>query len=414
MTQGLHITSKFEKLCKLQSSVSGLISYSVYDDKLRKKIIQFTLKQPSSPQAHNASLLMLEFISLLSTEDNDTKSIMIPVAADALLDEQAIDYLQNQQGLILALSFTAAESDLLNHLANLKRDYQLKYCISYPDLQLIQQTEILKFDYLAVNMQSATAQQLTEVEAQAKRIKATLLFEGIANEAEFETVRQLHAALFQGSYFNHNIKKVPQDSINNLDTVTNLLALVNQPNTQYNDLSKILSTEPALVTKLLRLLNSASMKITKEVTGLQHALMLLGLDRLKAFLSLIIIHQSNPFPSDLISHSIMRAYMCEKLSARLSMNVDSGYFVGLMSSLDQIFNIPMSEILSGLHLCPECSNAILHYEGKLGQTLKSVIEFLNGDWEQLRNSGELESCLSIYIEAMEDTLTLESLLNKHL
>jgi HD-like signal output (HDOD) protein len=64
-------------------------------------------------------------------------------------------------------------------------------------------------------------------------------------------------------------------------TVTKVLEICNRPNTSPNDLNRIVSLDPVLTGRVLRLINSAYYALPNQVTSLTRAIIMLGLNTVK-------------------------------------------------------------------------------------------------------------------------------------
>ena len=66
--------------------------------------------------------------------------------------------------------------------------------------------------------------------------------------------------------------------------VTRFLEVMQDPNFDYNDLSKVLAADPGTVSEILRLCNSALFGVARKVVSLRQALTLLGPKRTRSLL----------------------------------------------------------------------------------------------------------------------------------
>ena len=64
-------------------------------------------------------------------------------------------------------------------------------------------------------------------------------------------------------------------------TVTKVMEVCNRPATSSHDLNRVISLDPVLTGKVLKLINSAFYSLGREVTSLTHAIILLGINTIK-------------------------------------------------------------------------------------------------------------------------------------
>lgn len=88
-------------------------------------------------------------------------------------------------------------------------------------------------------------------------------------------------------------------------TVQKILNMLNDPNTRLSDLSHIISLDPSISFKLLRLVNSAYYGLGQKVTSIEHAVVLLGTKVVRNLvLTATIFTQLGGKAKNLILHSI--------------------------------------------------------------------------------------------------------------
>ncbi len=95
--------------------------------------------------------------------------------------------------------------------------------------------------------------------------------------------------------------------------------------------------------------------------------------------------------------------MCEQIAAVAGLPSEPDPFlVGLLSVLDALLDMPMSEILDELPLHPEIKDALLLSPSPLGWVYSLVLAYERADWQRVRNLASLlkvpESELAVYYE----------------
>ena len=130
-------------------------------------------------------------------------------------------------------------------------------------------------------------------------------------------------------------------------------------------LEGILKRDPTLAFRLLRYLNSPGFGLSVEVTSFNHALMLLGPQRLKRWLALLLASSSkDPNARPLLFGAMRRGLLLETLAGDSD---DSGmrgeiYICGIFSLLDRLLQQPMASLLQSVPM-PERVNLALRGEG---------------------------------------------------
>jgi EAL and modified HD-GYP domain-containing signal transduction protein len=116
-------------------------------------------------------------------------------------------------------------------------------------------------------------------------------------------------------------------------------------------LEPILTRDPALAFRLMRYLNSPAFGLSVEVTSLGHALMLLGHERLKRWLALLLASASKDANArPLLYAAVRRALVMEELGRPQRDSAVAGemFLCGLFSLLDRLLAQPMDELLASL------------------------------------------------------------------
>lgn len=170
-----------------------------------------------------------------------------------------------------------------------------------------------------------------------------------------------------------------------LDLVRKLM----DPDSSIDDIARTLSLDIAMTYKLLRYINSASFPNRSQVDTIQEALMLVGIDAVRNWASMVVISEmSSEASEEMVITALVRARMCEQIGLQTKNKTASQMFVvGLFSLLDSLLHRPMVDILDELSLVSAIRFALLDYEGELGRILKEVVLYEKGAWQELAAEG---------------------------
>ncbi|WP_051304982.1 HDOD domain-containing protein [Chitinilyticum litopenaei] len=140
------------------------------------------------------------------------------------------------------------------------------------------------------------------------------------------------------------------------------------------ELEAAFAQAPSLTVRLLKLVNSVGIGSRVEITGIRHAITLLGRRQLQRWLQLLLYAEQ--FADDgeeqaLMIGAALRAKRLENWAARnwVDHAPDSAFLVGMLSLLDRLFGQPLADLLADLPLQPALRAALLAGEGELGQAL---------------------------------------------
>ncbi|KZZ08994.1 diguanylate phosphodiesterase, partial [Oleiphilus sp. HI0078] len=226
-----------------------------------------------------------------------------------------------------------------------------------------------------------------ELQATIKNLKqhdVTLLAEKIETPEQFKRCHELGCDLFQGYFLSKpeiiKGKKIAAGKM----TIINLISEIQAPEIDMDGLTSIISRDPALSFKLLKLINSAAFKRSNTIDSIHKAVTLLGIDKIKSWASLLALSKLDDKPEALHYMALVRALMCERLSEYIEPSLkDQFYTVGLLSCLDAFFDQSLSDIVSHISLAPGINDALTLLKGNAGLALSTTIAFEQSEWQKL-------------------------------
>lgn len=220
-----------------------------------------------------------------------------------------------------------------------------------------------------------------------KTFKGKLLAEKIETQEEYEYCRELGFEYFQG-YFLEKPKIVKGQKLpSNKLAILQLLAKLQDPDVKIEDLEKLVANDASLSFKLIRYVNSPVYNTGQNITSIKQVLLLLGLENLKQWVTLIVISGIDDKPSDLIRISLIRAKMCVDLAERAKQeNPHEFLFIGLFSILNAMLDQELDVILKSIPIKRSVKEALLEHKGVGGRILKSVIAYEHGDLAALKKT----------------------------
>ncbi len=133
-----------------------------------------------------------------------------------------------------------------------------------------------------------------------------------------------------------------------LQTVVELIRQVDAEESA-EKLENTLKRDPSLGFKVLRYINSAAFGLSVEVSSFRHALMLLGYQRLKRWLALLLATASKePNMRAAMFASVRRGLLMEELARSSGGDAEMRnelFICGVFSLLDRLFQQPLAELL---------------------------------------------------------------------
>lgn len=276
-------------------------------------------------------------------------------------------------------------------------------------IPLIEIADIIKVDVL-----NQTEAEILEQIIPLKEYKGKLLAEKIDNKNQFNSCMVLGFDYFQGFFLNKPDNMKGQALTENRAQVLRVLGELNQEDLSVEKLEEIILQIPRLCYRILRISNSVYYYSGKKNTSLTGAIYRLGLRRIRNWTNVLLLaSDADTFP-DLLERTLIRAKLCESLAIAIKYyKPHEAYTAGIFSMLDVMLNEPMDSLLAKIELDDNLNQALLCYEGKLGQLLKYTIDYEQANFSALENSPfEQHELTDFYIKAIEYANTMIGIWNK--
>ena len=273
--------------------------------------------------------------------------------------------------------------------------------------ELFKIVNIIKIDFKKSELSEINA----IVKYLSKNNKKTLV-KNINSLDEFDECRKIGIDYYQGLFIWQPQKNIAKKISSSKIVILRLLSRLHDPKIEFKEMAELIKSDTTLSYKLLRLINSAYYAIPKRIESIPQALTLIGMIRIKNWASLLLLSSVTDKPSYLIFTALERAKMCEILANTHDVTKkDIAFLIGLFSVLDSIFDLPLRDVLSTLPLTKEIQNALLYYEGEMGEILLSVISYQKGEWAKVFNGGfNPEVIRNAFIESLDYVSSLSAIL----
>lgn len=193
--------------------------------------------------------------------------------------------------------------------------------------------------------------------------------------------------LFQGNFFRSPDLLVARRMSVELAEVVRLHNLL-LDETEEEDLVRVLRSAPGLAYRLLRMA-STSWPGGTSIGSIEGALRLVGRDLLRRWLSILLVSSAagtGGVGEQLAAEALFRARFLELLAGEDGASAGSFYLTGLVSGLDALLGMPMSDVLSLIDLPEEVREALGARAGRLGEMLDLVEAYEGADWARVTNA----------------------------
>ncbi|WP_438971048.1 EAL and HDOD domain-containing protein [Methylophaga sp.] len=239
---------------------------------------------------------------------------------------------------------------------------------------------------LLIDLQQFKPQDLDKQMPQWRQAHQILCATNVNAAAQYKFCMKNDLDLLQGMFYTLPDAKDNQKVAPSAQTLMELLVKLQEPNVEPEELADTINQDVTLSYKLLRLINSAFFGLPREVSNTKQAVMMLGLNKVKTWASLLCLSGMDDKPNELRSVAMIRARMCELLAKYYKGQSDTFFAVGLFSTLDALMDRPLAEIVEKLPLSPELKIALTEHQGPAGFALQDALHYERGQWEELENS----------------------------
>ncbi len=287
--------------------------------------------------------------------------------------------------------------DAVNEIKNRGYLLALDDFVFSPELMpLIKMADIIKIDF-----RLTPKEEIIKLIAEFKKMEINVLFlaEKIETNEEFNDALEMGFSFFQGYFFcRPEIIKGREISTSQV-TLLQIMAEVSNDDFDFTKIESLVERDVNLSFKLLKYINSAYFKGKREIAKIRDAIVMLGADELRRFISLIAMSQLNSSkPDALIFTSAFRARFCDLAAHALKISISgSEYFtIGMFSMIDAILDQPMEKIMEQLPLSPVIKSALVEKKGTAAEILRLSEIYELADWK-----GVSDLCLSIGISEDE-------------
>ncbi|GJL73928.1 EAL and HDOD domain-containing protein [Nitrosomonas sp.] len=255
---------------------------------------------------------------------------------------------------------------------------------------LLSIVNVVKIDILALEKEA-----LVSIVNRLKCWPVLLLAEKVNSSEQAKQCMELGFEMFQGYYFAKpeilSGKRADPAKL----SLLNLLTL-SMSDCDVADIEQELKHQPGLSYNLMRMVNSTASGVSKNINSIKQAVMILGRRQLQRWIQLLLYAADNKHEkaSDaMLKMAATRGKMMELIAAldrpHDKSHQDRAFMVGILSLLDALLGIEMTEITEKLSIPPEISQALLYRNGRLGQGLKLI---------EANEKGEVVSVKSILDE----------------
>jgi len=313
---------------------------------------------------------------------DQTKRIFINFTEQLLL-EGAPRALPPSVTVIEILEDITYSSAVFEELIKLKQEGYLiavdDFSTDYQPSRFLDIADIIKVDVLRRNRN-----EITHLFNLIKNKNALKLAEKVDNQRGYAFMLELGFDLFQGFFFARPENLVCKTIKSSQATKIRILAALQSADLELEDIVKLVTSDPSITYRLLRLLNSAAFGFSMKIESIQHAVALLGATRMRYWLHMIVLSDiaSRDKPIELFRLALNRGKILEELASKGMMaenKPETAFLFGMLSLLDVMLDMPFPIIFKDLPLTDSFKEGYTSSTAALALYLRLLQAFENND-----------------------------------
>ena len=372
---------------------SLLVRQPIFNENLKVVSYQLCYEQDLEPgnavlvDGPSAASILLTTYASLSQDGNIRKvPLFLPFSAE-LLTETELPHLPKRNMLIEIPSTTKVTRGLLISLLSLRQEgYRIVldgFALQKHLFPLLRYVHIIKVD-----MARTPKSKLVAMLKVLRKLKGTLLAQNIDSFDTLQLCKKAGFKLFQGNFISKPITVLNDHVSTKSAALLQLIQALQNPEVEAEEIESLVILDPILSFKMLRVINSAAYNLPNKIDSLQQAIVLLGIDQIRSWATIIMLSNQEGKPEEWSRNLIARARMCELLAELNNVpKPETGFLVGMLSLLDLLLEARIEVILEQVDVEQEIKDAVLRYRGPYGKILQAVISFEKGDWSAVKRSG---------------------------
>lgn len=356
-----------------------VVAYELLYRDSKENVYHMNLNESSA----TSILLLNTYLNFGINLLTDNKRGFINFGPELIL-EDVPHLLSPNQVVIELLETVKPDRHLLDKIHYLKREGYIialdDYVINYPYQEILDVCDIIKVDFRANSLHDIKV--ITNFLSTQNKI---LLAEKVETYEEFEFAARLGYEFFQGYFFCRPIiekhKKLSGLSYRYLQIQEELF----KKEIDYKAISSLIESEVTISYKLLKLVNS-NFSLINNVSSIQHALSILGIDAFQKWFNLAMIHQlGDNKPNELITTAMIRMTFMEMIgeNSLLIQHTNSLRLIGILSVIDALLEQPMELLLLHLPLSDSIKNTLLGNPSLYRAAFQLVLSYENADFQSV-------------------------------
>jgi EAL and modified HD-GYP domain-containing signal transduction protein len=143
---------------------------------------------------------------------------------------------------------------------------------------------------------------------------------------------------------------------------------------------EIIASDPPLSLRVLRAINSAAAGHANRVSSVRQAVVMVGLPHIRQWATLMMFDDVGGGAAEHMLEVLTRARLCENIADSLGAPPDAAFMAGVISGVGHLLSVAPAAMAEQFPLAPQVSAALTDGAGPLGQVLRAVDAYENGEF----------------------------------
>ena len=302
-----------------------------------------------------------------------------------LLSRNIADFVNKKRTVIELTPEILADKRGLDKAMYLKR---MGYTLALtPFLYSEEHRELFKFmDIIRFSVESDREAIEYTVE-KAKEYGKMTIADKVNDEEQLEFAAGIGVDLVSGFYFARPVLETKKSGGPMIKTFLQLIAMLYGKEPDIEQIAAVISTDPVLTIRLLRLINKLCEDRGNTVSTVHQALVMLGLDKLKEWIYAVGLQRLNrDAPAELLRMALFRASFCENLG-RVIPGVGSRtkelYLMGLISIITGTRGKQLAAALEELPVSSQIKEGLQGGGGVFSNIYELAYYYERGQWDKV-------------------------------
>jgi len=254
---------------------------------------------------------------------------------------------------------------------------------------LFELADVIKIDITGTHDLTSEVRKLRQHNVQ-------LLASKVETYEDYEKAQRLGFDYFQGFFFCKpeivQGKTMPESKIHILRALQKVLTA-----NVVTDINDVIKQDVSLSYRLLKYINSAAFGMQREIESIEQALVLLGLNNARRWLSLLSLASlGEGKPLELMRTSLYRGHLLESIAKALHEDeTGDDFLLGMFSVLDALLDQPMQEAIQDMALPTPVRDALLDDKADMSYKLNVVRALESGAWDDVASWSEQYRALKV-------------------